>query len=335
MNCLKGYIGLKGCGNTVPPSNRYVNSLPGISLKVLDNLASSEQVTYANVWEAVQERAIANFSNKVTALFAERYRLKKVLSNIDLGEAVNTNDNQTTAAAEYRGFTYELSSFCDKKPSALLQFYVQTLSIYLKSTGDFTITIFDLDLKKQIYTKTVTGGIVGWNSVNVYQCFSGQRFFVCYDSTAIESVYQPLTDYALSCCNECTSSILGTSCTGCLNGAIAATGDAYSVTKHNNTFGLSGVFSLLCSFDNVVCKNLKAFETAYWYGLGEEIMIERLSSPRANLTTIDTKDAEQQLQYFREKFELDLANAVKAIDLDLSDCCIECNSHLTYQESRM
>lgn len=336
MDCLKGYIGLKGCGNSTPPSGRYVNSLPGIRLKVLDNLADSEQKTYATVWEDVQERAVANMRNKVTAMFAERYRLKKILQQIDLGEDVNTSDNQTTAAAEYRGFTYELSlKNSYSKPSALQQLYLQTLSIYLKATGSFTVKVFDLDLKKQVYTKTVSDGVVGWNKVDIYQSFTGQRFFVCYDATGRDSAYKTVSDYTNECCDTCVDLIYGNNCVGTIRGGKSATSDTYAVTQGSNTFGVSAVFSLLCSFDSVVCNSLRTFEAPYWYALGEEIMVERLASSRVNLTTIDTKDAEDLRKYFNQKFEEELKLAVAGIDLDLADCCIECNAAFMYAESRM
>lgn len=336
MDCLKGYIGLKGCGNTTPPSGRYVNSLPGIRLKVLDNLADSEQKTYATVWDDVQERAIANMRNKVTAMFAERYRLKKILQLIDLGEEIDTINNQTSADAEYRGFTYELSfANGDSKPSSMQQFYLQTLSVYLKASGDFTVKVFDLDLKKQLYTKTVTGGTTGWNTVNIYQAFVGQRFFVCYDSTGKDSAYKAITDYTNDCCDACVSAIYGNNCTGTIRGAKSSTASAYSITQGSDTYGLSAVFSLLCSFDNVVCKSLKTFEAPYWYALGEEIMVERLASSRVNLTTIDTKEAEELRGYLGQKFQEELKLAIAGIDLDLADCCIECNAAIMYAESRM
>lgn len=337
MNCLKEYIGLKGCGNDTPPSNRYVNSLPGVTLKAIDNMASNEQVTYANVWSDVQDRAIANFSTRVTGLFAERYKLKKVLSNIDLGEAIDAISNQTAAAAEYRGFTYELkfTSNVYTKPSALQQVYVQKLRVYLKVAGGFTVKIYNLDLKKELYTKAVTGGLVGWNTVSVYQCFSAFRLFFAYDCTAIESVEQTITDYSTSCCSDCVTDIYGDGCKGWLKGAKATTASPYEVEQGNDTYGLTAELSLLCSFDNVVCKNLKVFEAGYWYALGEELMVERLSSPRFNITTIDAKEAEDLRGYFSNKFSEELRLAVDSIDLDQSDCCIECNAPLMYAESSM
>lgn len=336
MDCLKDYIGLKGCGIAEPLSKRFVNSLPGISLKGIDNAANSEQITYAKVWEDIQERAAASFSTKVTAKFAERFRLKKVLETIDLGEKASETANQTIAAAEYRGFTYQLR-FADShyKPSALQQIFVQRVKVYLKAAGNVTIRIFDLDKKKVLKTLTITGGVLGWNYVNVNECYSAFHLFFAYDATAIGSAFQEITGYAHACCSSCAEDIYDGDCEGRLRGAKATIADPYTITEGNNTYGLSAEISLHCSFDNVVCNNKKVFETAWWYHLGEEVMVTKLTSPRFNLTTIDTKEAEQLQGYFMSKTADELANAVDGIDLDTSDCCLECNAAVTYAESKM
>lgn len=338
MNCLKGYIGLRGCGNTVPISNRYVNSLPGVSLKAIDNMANSEQVTYAQVWSDIQDRAIADMSTKVASHFNSRFQLKNIMESIDLGEDIDTVSNQTAAAAEYRGFSYELKlAGQHDKPSALQSLNVQKIKVYLKTAQEFTVKIFDLTLKKQLYTKTVAAGsaVVGWNEVVVYQSFVGFRFFFCVDCTTIESVYQSTSDYIDDCCDACVRSIYGFGGTGYIRGAKSEIFSPYTVSNGTNFYGLSAEFSLLCSFENVVCKNLKTFELAYWYKLGEEIMVERLASPRLNLTTIDAKEAQDLRDYFAGKFETELKLVTDGINLDLNDDCLECNAPVTYQNSRM
>jgi hypothetical protein len=61
MNCLKDYIGIKVCGTETSGSGIFINSLPGISLESIDNIADSEQITYKGVWEDVQTEAYSRF----------------------------------------------------------------------------------------------------------------------------------------------------------------------------------------------------------------------------------------------------------------------------------
>lgn len=61
LDCLYNYVGLRGCGIVPPASGHYINTLPGISLKGIELIADSEQITYAGVWSDVQTEAGARF----------------------------------------------------------------------------------------------------------------------------------------------------------------------------------------------------------------------------------------------------------------------------------
>ena len=47
---LHNYIGMRGCCIDTPNSAAYVNELPGISLKNIDNIADGVQLTFNGVW---------------------------------------------------------------------------------------------------------------------------------------------------------------------------------------------------------------------------------------------------------------------------------------------
>lgn len=72
MNCLKDYIGIRGCG-AAPESGQFINSLQGISLKSIQLVSDSEQVTFVKVWEDVQERAWLRLSNDFMLLMRTKY----------------------------------------------------------------------------------------------------------------------------------------------------------------------------------------------------------------------------------------------------------------------
>lgn len=76
MDCLIGYIGIKGCGDeTTPESGLFINSLPGVNLKVIDKIADHEQKTYSGVWDDVVTRSLQKFSSDVSAAMHLKYRL--------------------------------------------------------------------------------------------------------------------------------------------------------------------------------------------------------------------------------------------------------------------
>ncbi len=63
-NCLKDYVGIRFCSDSnceSPGSGLFINSLPGLSVEVLDNVADSEQSSYLGVWNDAQDEAWQTF----------------------------------------------------------------------------------------------------------------------------------------------------------------------------------------------------------------------------------------------------------------------------------
>jgi hypothetical protein len=75
MDCLKGYVGLKVCGDETSPSGTFINTLPGISLESIDKIADSEQTTYMGVWNDVQAEAATRFYIDVVSEITKCYQL--------------------------------------------------------------------------------------------------------------------------------------------------------------------------------------------------------------------------------------------------------------------
>lgn len=61
LQCLKGLVGIKGCSGEEPGSGLYINSLPGVTLEMVDKIADAEQVTYLGVWKDIEDRTIRRF----------------------------------------------------------------------------------------------------------------------------------------------------------------------------------------------------------------------------------------------------------------------------------
>lgn len=60
--CLKYYIGIRLCSDSPDSdSGLYINSLPGLSIESIDNVATSEQSSYLGLWSDAQDEAWATF----------------------------------------------------------------------------------------------------------------------------------------------------------------------------------------------------------------------------------------------------------------------------------
>lgn len=77
LQCLTDFIGLMGCGSSEPGSGLYINSLPGISLEMMDNIADAEQKTFVGVWNEVQKRGIMSFRTQFMAQLNQCYQINQ------------------------------------------------------------------------------------------------------------------------------------------------------------------------------------------------------------------------------------------------------------------
>lgn len=350
MNCLTDFIGLNNCSIlTTPESGLYLNDLPGVEIQNIDQIANAEQSTFVGVWNEIQKRALNRFKTDLINEFGKRYRLKQVQQLVNIGKVIDTTE-VTASAAQYRGFTVELNQANDTHVNSNMQsIFVQALYLYLPAAVNPTIKIFDLDLGTELYTYSLTGAI-GWNTITVGQYFEATRIFVCYNATAVNSVKLDITKMYLDnncyfdnwlytywhCCSGLTK----------LKGATAATATPTTTTQGQSTFGMSGIFSIRCTFNNVVCYNKEHFGEALLYCLGSELMTERINSSRINRwTTVDKPKATELRKYFEARYkggvyddiayDGELTTAVFGIDLNKRDVCIQCNSDFQFVEARL
>lgn len=77
LQCLTGFIGIMGCNSSEPASGLYINSLPGITLKMIDSIADEDQVTYLGVWTEVQRRGLLRFRTAFMAQLNKCYQINE------------------------------------------------------------------------------------------------------------------------------------------------------------------------------------------------------------------------------------------------------------------
>lgn len=338
LSCLIGHIGIEGCGGEVPVSDLYINRLPGIELESIEKIATQDQENYSGVWSDIQERAVRRFRNEIVKEFKKRYKIKTITQSIDIEKLIDT-DEVTAAATQYRGFTLELNQESQQYVASNLQsIYIQTLPLYLPSELNTTVKIYDLDTQTELFTKAVTGS-EGWNNVAVNEVFAARRIYVAYDSTLVDSIEQDIT--------ELKHAVLYPDSSHCLcytwgnqnveiKGASSTIADKFTITQGNDTFGLSGLFSIKCSYDALICNNLDTFETALWYLCAAEFCFERRFTSRLNKFTLFNKEKAKELQEaYEERFMSELETAIGGINLNLKDSCLECNEQFIYADAKL
>lgn len=334
MECLIDYIGLRGCTSSTPDSGYYINSLPGMNLEMIDLIADAEQKTYAGVWTDIQLRAARRFESDVTSHLLKRYSIKKISKSINLLRKIDSVDNQTAASAKYRGFIAELvqESSNNLVNSNYQVFNFQSVSLYRKAaTVAVTVKFFDLVTGSVLYSTQIPAGGPGWTTLNINQRLFAYRLAIVYDATAVNAIYQDITDLDLNgSCSDCGYIRLK----GIESDSISSSLTDDDLTKGSNIYGLSAIFTVECSYYALVCNNKFHFLDAWWYLLGVELTDERMFSPRKNVfTTIDADRGKRLRSHYQVEYENKIALACETVSLDLSDVCLDCNEPYQVREA--
>lgn len=328
MDCLEGYIGIRGCSDSEPESGLYINDLPGISITSIDGIASAEKPTYIQVFQDIERRALRRFHTLVTNWISLRYKLKRVTQSANLG--LITSATQTAASASYRGFTVILSELDDYVKSNLHVIHIQSLNLILTEAKNTTIKVYDI-IEEGVYDEldsfTVTGQ-AGQNRVAVNTDYKPTLgLFIGYDSTDIDSLTLEVPDLNHFCGCVCES--LG--CKAEVNGAISDN-PVTEIAMGNNTYGLSGIVSIGCKYDQFLCDNRQAFATALWFLYGYEYWNERVYTDRLNrFGTVDKEKAEKAKVQLWTEFNEELQTALEGVNLE-GNCCVECNAQVKLVE---
>lgn len=359
MECLRNYIGIKSCGFAPSDSGMYINSLPGVEFANIDQIANPDQQNYAGVWADVQDRAVLRFREDVLGMisgFDRKYKLKQIAQTVDLGKQIT--QVLTPALATKRGHTIELNEIGAQCVCSNMQtIYIQAVQIYLGVQKDINLFITDIDLQQVLLTKTIllADTVVGWNVFKIDQEFEVSRLSVTYDVTNIDAITLDLSNFILGdvftspdqVCSSCGWNGTGMwfewgcSCVAICQGIQSTSGaEVYG----SNTFGVSTLYSIRCTYNNIVCKNKKAFASAFRWCLGIELMTERIYTSRINKwTTVDYKKAtelrsEYEIQYRGGALkdggliEGSLKTIIYGIDLNLSDCCLTADAPIRFAE---
>lgn len=326
MQCLIDYIGLLGCDNSVTPaSGIYINSLQGINLKSLQAIANHEQVTYKNAWDDIQLRASKMFELDITSELSNKFKLLPLQRSIDLNTKISATAE--AASAKYKGVAIDIrptGSTSDWKASALASIYVQQYKVYSTAALATTIKVFDVERQTQLYTKAATLSI-GWNTIEINTQFNSEYIFLCYDATFIPSASKPIP----------TNTNYGYGIQSYLRGGYSDIPfTSASLTTGTDAYGSSVIYSVRCSFQNLVCNNKDLFTPAWWYLLGVETMVTRITSDEiSSFTTVGIKRAEELREHFNSLYQQSKKQVIDGITLDQADPCIECNEKYTIKEN--
>lgn len=327
-HCLDNYIGLRGCGSTTPPSGLYVNDLPGMSLENLVTLTNTDEPTYSDIWTMVQTRAQQRFSLDVRQEMGKHYKLNTLMQGINVGNDVGSL--AASVPAQYAGFTIELiDENYEFVPSPFASIHVQQIVFFADQIyNGAQFDIVDLDSGLTLLTKTADL-ISGKNVIEINTTFHNLyvnpswRIAVLVNMGTVANLLDLVLPYNRSMMSCCDVRLQGFTS----DGAVSAG------SFGNNTYGMSGIFSIVCNWDAMICQNKTLFSRAYWYLLGIEVLTEQLYSSKLNqFTTVNLQRLNDLRAEYQVEYNKSLEQAASGLKLSC-DCCIECNESVQLREA--
>ena len=346
MDCLIDFIGLDSCTNTTTPeSGVYINSLEGIELKQIKDIADDDQQTFLQAWNDVQQRAMNRFNLDVTTMFSKRYKKRNLKELLDIGRNL---DIQTTYApsANYQGHTIELTRHFETQwvNSQYSAVFISTISFYAVAAGTYALKVINLEDGSILATYSIVAAAAGLQSKKINATFNYQRLAVVVDATSVTCVKLDITNRLVLKSNCCGQAYVS----GCSFSTTLGNLTQVNYTQGQNTFGVSTIFSVVCLWDNLVCLNKFQWLNAWKYCLGIELMNERLYTSRLNRWTTTDKVMAKELKahytlmyYGGTNEETDdmsegyLTQSVDLINLDCHDSCFECDQQIVFRTSRL
>lgn len=311
MNCLIDYIGLTGCGASSPASGLFINSLPGISFKSIEQLADAEQQTYIGVWNDVQLRATKKLELMLNMELSKNHKVKTAQYSVSTPKSsTNSTVNLGNNAAV---------KIIQKCISPLQAHYIQTVTIRKQDISDDAyLVIYDAETGEILYNETIlTDNSTSLVTFEVNKTFTNEEILVAM-SVNSGIFYSEDADNIYT---ECVSLEFGN----------------YDNTFTNTglNYGLSIVYGLRCSLTNLACYAKDLFALPLWYMLGSEMMMERMTSERINKWTVDRKQAEELKAFYDAEAEKALKAAIAGTAVNDCDCCLECDPPIAVREARL
>lgn len=311
MNCLIDYIGLTGCGASSPASGLFINSLPGISFKSIEQLADAEQQTYVGVWNDVQLRAIKKLELNLTAALSKDYKVLRAKYSI------NTQPESITSnTGAYSTPTFRIETNCE---SPLGFHRIESITARkVNANSTVTVTVLDVDDNSVLYNNVFASNGLSTQTVTVAQDFYQAEIYVKVTLSG-DIYYQDPADPIYFSGGNIKYGIHSVS----------------TFTEGNMSYGLNLNYGLRCSLTNLACHSRDLFALPLWYMLGSEMMMERMTSERINKWTVDRKQAEELKAFYDAEAEKALKAAIAGICINDCDCCIECDPPIAVREARL
>lgn len=320
MKCFIDYVGLEYCSSEEPVSEFYINQMPGISVKALDNIANAEKKNFRKVWNDIQARAVRLFKHEVLNAISDRVKVSLSYSTDRFGQFPNEyipiDDSGNFVGLRIYGNLYQFFNL------SLFEFDFYSVS----AVAGARFYLYDVNQSKQI--KEITVDLTeGFNSIPLNFEFSEPRYqtstlFLYYDADLIQTVTS-LGNYPESSFDDRRVYVTGARVNG--KGSV----NINTVVSSGGSSGMSLRYAIDCSLDAYICTIRNQFLMPFVYLLCAEFIKEKLHSDRLNRYTSDMtlEEGSALITDYELKFRNQLDTLIYNIKMP-SNQCFSCNERI-------
>jgi hypothetical protein len=282
---------------------------------MLDGIAKNTAITpdedHEDIWPVIYKRAYKNMISDATKLLKNKFFVNTKLVTRETSQYTTTTNSNSGLA----GLTIEFSLPKYAK-FHIISIGVNSNSAY-SSAGIFKI--YEDDSSGELLETVSTSISAGKNTVNVDSDFEVDKLFISYNASTYsfketENKYFANTTYAEYgpvVCSEC----------------FYADPDFSASVVQVNGGGLNVKFMIYCSMEKYVCENIKLFEDALLYKIGEEITVERRLGERLNkYTTLSQERFDELSAFYKTQYQTNLNNVIDTGNIQEDIFCFHCRN---------
>lgn len=333
MNCLNGFIGLKGCSTEAPISGVYINDYPTMATELLEKIATPEQASYLGFWDGTQNISYIRFKRDIQAALyaAANAKLDQVL--FQTSKSFVQQWQQITpleSAPEYRGVLISIEG------SKYMGVRIRQLLIYNSSDSvveDVPMKIFQAQDATVLWSGEFTLQ-AGMNYVPVnevfYTDFDKVNIMLGVDCTNLPTLRGNFVDFGWQSWDvECATRFSFVWNSGFTIFPVTAPLDYGIGNSWRQNTSQSGVYldaALICSIDSFICSQKDFLIDAWANLLCYNILFAKMGSYRASYFAQGNKEyTERAMQTYLEAYTDSLTIWARQLNLSGEGLCFNCD----------
>jgi hypothetical protein len=329
ISCFTNLVGLRPGYGTTPTSNLYLSQLTGITIKAADAATNEEQQSGFALLQEKIDFAGEHVKADIRAFLQDKMKLDNLIESDTVGQYKDDMATVASEAGQYKGVQLRFEDY------GHAELHINSISLYVQTSGDIDVKIFDLVTGTLLDTISVTAVANEIVEVLVNKVYKAKHrrlnLFIGYNATVAS--YATTTYYG-SVCSSCGGNASFYRCRDLhmyLRAVKVPTAGAVqntNLTAITNTAGLSVTYSLVCSAEGLMCNLANALAFAIQHKAGSLIMEELVFSKRLNsIVTLHGKDHRELADMYDARYESAMDKLLKNITLP-KDICYRCDSRV-------